>query len=815
MATFTGLSSNEIRDRRQKYGANVLVETTHRSILLRILDQLRNPLTLILIVAAAFSFWMESALDGSIIIIIVVMSVALNFVQEYKADNAAAKLKAALANTCNVMRDGKEQVVSPASLVPGDIVLLNAGDLIPADGKVRLAKDFFVNESALTGESMPVEKRPDTPDNDKDTVFAGTNVVTGSATLEITVTGRNTAFGKVGHLLTRAEPPSEFTAGINKFSYFILRISVFIVLAVFLINVATKQDFLSSFMFAIAIAVGITPELLPMILSITMGNGSLRMAKKGVIVKRLAAIPNLGSMDVLCTDKTGTLTDDKIAVVEYVDTVGTRSEDVLRLAYFNSIFQSNITNPLDEAVKDFKNISLQDIEKIDEIPFDFSRRRMSVVVRDAEGLLLVTKGAPEEILKVCCDAQHRGSCIALDGKAQKELMAPYLKLSEEGYRVLAVATRRLDKAETVYSVHDENELTLQGYIAFLDPAKKDADETVRNLHARGVDIKIITGDNELVTQKICTDLRIPVAGVMLGHQLANMTDDALRVAAKRTTIFARFSPDQKNRVILALKASGHVVGYMGDGINDAPSLRTADVGISVSNAVDVAKESADIILTQKNLDVLLDGIHEGRRTFTNSLKYIMMGVSSNFGNMFSVIGAVIFLPFLPMLPIQILLNNLLYDISQITIPEDNVDHDQVSRPRRWEMKQLSRFMWTFGLISSVFDFITFYLLFGIFGLSAAAFQTGWFIESLATQTLIIHIIRTRKTPFLESTAHPLLLLSTFGMVIIGWLIPYLPFSSLIGFTPLPAPVLLSLFVVVLIYLITVEIAKRLFYMKRN
>lgn len=806
-----GLSTAEIRQRRQQSGPNILVEASHRSVLQRLLQQFANPLTLILLVAAALSFWMESALDGSIIIVIVAISVVLNFVQEYKADNAASKLKASLANTCTVIRDGKEQVVAPASLVPGDIVLLNAGDLIPADGKVLSAKDFFVNESSLTGESMPVEKRNGEEKESENQVFAGTNVVTGSATVEVTETGKNTAFGKVGHMLNKKEEPSEFSVGINKFSYFIMRTSVFIVLAVFLINAITKQDLLGSFMFAIAIAVGITPELLPMIMAITMGNGSLRMAKKGVIVKTLSSIPNLGSMDVLCTDKTGTLTEDKIAVVEYVDTAGKKDEAVLRLAFFNSSFQSSITNPLDEAVKEFRHISLEGVTKIDEVPFDFSRRRMSVVVEDGEGLLIITKGAPEEVLKVCCDADHKGACIPLDDHARNELFAPYLSLSEQGYRVLAIATRRIKNREEVYSVEDEKEMRLEGYIAFLDPAKKDAGETVHDLNERGVDIKIITGDNELVTQKICADLQIPVKGVLLGHQLAALTDDALRVVAKRTTIFARFSPDQKNRIITALRASGHVVGYMGDGINDAPSLRTADVGISVHNAVDVAKESADIILTQKNLRVLLDGIHEGRRTFANSLKYIMMGVSSNFGNMFSVIGAVIFLPFLPMLPIQILLNNLLYDISQITIPEDHVDLEQVARPRRWDLKQLTRFMWTFGLISSLFDFVTFGLLFGVFGLGAAAFQTGWFIESLATQTLIIHVIRTRKTPFLQSTAHPLLLMSTFGMVAIGWLIPYMPFASYLGFVPLPAHVVVTLAAVVLIYLITVELAKRLFY----
>lgn len=802
-----GLSKTEAAKRIRILGKNVLVEEKKKSLLMAFLEQFKNPMLLILATAAGISFIFGERIDGSIILLIILFSTVLNVFQEKKADHAAQKLKEHLKTMVTVVRESQKIEIHTAEVVPGDVVFLNAGDLVPADARIIEAKDFFVNQSSLTGESFPVEKtsgalkkkEPGLSELDN-IVFSGTNVVTGTAMALVLKTGRNTEFGKIAHSLEAKESVTEFTAGINKFSYLLLKTTLFIVFMVFFLNVILKKDVMGSFMFAVAVAVGLTPELLPMILSVNMSTGSVKMAKKGVIVKKLVAIPDFGSMDILCTDKTGTLTQDRIALVKYTDVAGHDSQEVLLSAYLNSFHQTGITNPMDEAVKKFKHLDISEYKKIDEIPFDFMRKCMSVVVEKAGKRIMISKGAPEEIFSKC----H------ITPKTRTEAKKIYHGLSQEGFRVLAIATKEVDQKKKIYEPADEEGMSLSGFIAFLDPPKSDVKEIIQELHKSGVQIKIITGDNELVTQKICSELQIPVQGVLMGQKIDGLTDDALRVAVEKNTIFARFSPDEKNRIILALKANGHVVGYMGDGINDAPSLKTADVGISVSNAVDVAKESADIILTHKSLQVLFDGILEGRKTFGNSMKYIMMGVSSNFGNMFSVIGAVLFLPFLPMLPLQILLNNLLYDFSQITIPGDHVDAEYIAKPKRWDMKFVKKFMITFGLISSFFDFTTFYVLYKVFHLSAAAFQTGWFIESLATQTLIIHIIRTRKIPFVQSSASLALTLSTLMIVGIGWILPFTPLASYFSFFPLARPILMSIAAIVLCYLITVEIGKRLF-----
>jgi Mg2+-importing ATPase len=689
---------------------------------------------------------------------------------------------------------------------------------VPADARIILAKDFFINQSALTGESFPVEKTATEINTENPTltdltniVFCGTNVVTGTATAVVCKTGKETEFGKIAHNLSKREDETEFTQGINKFSNLILKTTIFIVLAIFFFNIILKKDIFESFMFAIAVAVGLTPELLPMILAVTMGRGSVKMAEKGVIVKKLVAIPNFGSMDILCTDKTGTLTEDRIVLVKYVDLEGKESPEVLLHAYLNSFYQTGISNPMDEAVKKFKNLDISGFKKIDEIPFDFLRKRMSVVTESRGKRTLICKGAPEEVFSQCEYFLQEGKPVKLNSSNKSSATELYYQLSKDGYRVLALARKEIGNHREVYEVQDESELTLLGFIAFLDPPKTDVKQVVTDLENAGVAIKIITGDNELVTKKICQELDIEVKGVLLGHQIDGLTDDALRVAVEKHNIFARFSPDEKNRIIHALRQNGHVVGYMGDGINDAPSLKSADVGISVENAVDVAKESADIILTDKNLEALLNGILEGRKTFGNSMKYIMMGVSSNFGNMFSVIGAVIFLPFLPMMPIQILLNNLLYDFSQITIPGDNVDPEYIMKPKRWNMSFVRKFMVVFGLISSCFDFITFFVLFKVFSMNAAGFQTGWFIESLATQTLIIHVIRTRKTPFLKSRASLALMVSTVSIVALGWILPMTSLGKIFNFAVLPTNVILAIAGIVTCYLITVEIGKRIFF----
>jgi len=803
-----GLSKAEVVKRIRIFGKNVLSEEKKQSLVMAFLAQFKNPMLLILATAAGISFMFGEGIDGSIILLIILFSTVMNVFQEKKADHAAQKLKEHLKTIVTVIRENLKTDIHLADIVPGDLIFLNAGDLVPADARIIEAKDFFVNQSSLTGESFPVEKTTNILKKKEpglselnNIIFSGTNVVTGTATALVLKTGKQTEFGKIAHSLETKEDVTEFTAGINKFSYLLLKTTLFIVFMVFFLNVVLKKDIMGSFMFAVAVAVGLTPELLPMILSVNMSTGSVRMARKGVIVKKLVAIPDFGSMDILCTDKTGTLTQDRIALVKYTDVSGADSQDVLLNAYLNSFHQTGITNPMDEAVKKFRHLDISEYKKVDEIPFDFFRKCMSVVVEKDGRRLLISKGAPEEIFNKC----------RINPKTKTEAKRVYQALSQEGFRVLAIATKEVDNDKKAYEPTDEEGMVLSGFIAFLDPPKSDVKEIVQELFKAGVQIKIITGDNELVTQKICTELQIPVQGVLLGHQIDGLTDDALRVAVEKNTIFARFSPDEKNRIILALKANGHVVGYMGDGINDAPSLKTADVGISVSNAVDVAKESADIILTKKSLQVLFDGILEGRRTFGNSMKYIMMGVSSNFGNMFSVIGAVLFLPFLPMLPLQILLNNLLYDFSQITIPGDHVDAEYIAKPKRWDMKFVKKFMITFGLISSFFDFTTFFVLYKVFHVSAAAFQTGWFIESLATQTLIIHIIRTKKIPFVQSSASLALTISTLTIVVIGWLLPFTPLAHYFGFSPLSQTILITIAAIVLCYLIMVQIGKKVFY----
>lgn len=806
-SSLNGITQKESEKRLKEFGRNVLVEDKKTFWLFDLLAQFKNPLIITLIIAAMVSAFIKEVVDALIILFMVLLSVAMNFYQEKKADNAARKLQEHLKTKAKVLRAGKIQEIEIQNICVGDILSLEAGDLITGDARIISCKDFFVNQSALTGESFPAEKI-NTQIKSKKTAFqelnniilTGTNVITGTATAIVLKTGAATEFGKISGNLNQKEDESGFSDGIKEFSIMILKATFFVVLMVFLINSIIKHDILESFLLAVAVAVGLTPELLPMILSVTMSIGSVRMSKKGVIVKKLMAIPNFGSMDVLCTDKTGTLTEDKIVLVKYIDVNGKESQDVLLNAYLNSHYQTGIKNPLDDAVLKYEKINVSKYKKIDEIPFDFLRKRLSIVLEEGKKRFMICKGAPEEIVEICDHHLNKTKSLTY-----------YKKLSADGYRVLAVAVKPLKDRKSVYEVEDEKDLTLLGFIAFLDPPKLDVKDVLKDIEKSGVKIKIITGDNELVTKKICSELDLEVNGILFGEQIDGMTDDALKVAVEKNTIFARFSPDEKNRIINALKENGHIVGYMGDGINDAPSLKAANVGISVENAVDIAKESADIVLTHKNLKELLEGIWEGRKTFGNSMKYIMMGVSSNFGNMFSIIGAVLFLPYMPMLPIQILLNNLLYDFSQLPIPNDKVDDEYTNSPKRWDINFIKKFMISFGLISSFYDFVTFFVLYVVFHANAATFQTGWFIESLATQTLIIHIIRTKKTPFLQSTAAKSLIFGTLSIVLTGWILPFTSLGKIFGFTTLPLNILLSIVGIVITYLITVEIGKRIFY----
>ncbi|MGQ9744345.1 MAG: magnesium-translocating P-type ATPase, partial [Candidatus Bathycorpusculaceae bacterium] len=757
-------------------------------------------------------------INVGIIFSIVFVSVILDFYQESKAEKAAEMLKEKVTTTATVLRDGAKQEVKLSEIVPGDIVYLSAGDIVPADARVIVAKDLFLNQSALTGESFPVEKTPapvkakgTSPTEWSNCLFMGTSVVSGTATAVVLKTGSLTEYGKIAKRLVEKEPETEFERGIRGFGFLIMQVTFLLVLFVFFINALYKRDVLELLLFAVALAVGLTPELLPMILSVNLSKGALAMSKKGVIVKRLASIENFGSMDVLCTDKTGTLTENKIKLVLHVDLEGKDDEKVLLYSFLNSYYQTGLKSPLDDAILGYKDMNVKDYQKIDEVPFDFVRRRVSVVVECERQRFLIAKGAPEEIVKICSYCELEGKILDLTEELHRKIEQKYYDLSSEGFRVLAVSYKKLREDKPAYSVNDESNMVFLGFVAFLDPPKETARESLQLLSNAGVKLKILTGDNELVTRKVCEYLGFEIKGIVLGSEIAQMHNEALQRVVEEANVFARVTPAQKDRIIIALKNNGHVVGFLGDGINDAPSIRTADVGISVDNAVDVAKESADIILLQKSLSVLNEGVLEGRKTFGNTMKYIMMGVSSNFGNMFSVAGASLFLPFLPMLPIQILLNNLLYDFSQFTITTDNVDPEYVERPKRWDISFIRKFMVLLGPVSSIFDFLTFFIMLLVFSATEPLFQTAWFLESLSTQTLVIFVIRTRRTPFYKSKPSRLLLLSSLSIVSFALILPFTPLGELFQFVQPPFTFFLVLAGLIGAYLVLTEAVKKWFY----
>lgn len=798
-----GLTTREAKQKLAKFGPNEIVQTKKLSGLFAFLLKFRNPLVFILVFAALVSGFFGDWASATIIILIVLLSVILDFVNTYKSHKAAEALKARVMITAKTLRDGVWAELHLANLVPGDVVELLAGDVVPADGAVASAQDFFLNESPLTGESLPVEKAVG------DEVFLGTSAVAGSAVMEVRQTGAATKLSKIAGELNRKQI-TDFDRGIKDFSYLIMKITFALVILIFLVNALLKGSVLQSFLFAAALAVGLTPELLPMIITLNLSKGSLQMSRHGVIVKNLSAIQNFGAMDVLCTDKTGTLTEDKIVLVKYVDAKDQPSQQVLEAAYLTSSFRSGLANPLDAAIRDFKTLDISAYRKIDEAPFDYFRKRDSIVVEKQGKRLLIAKGAPEELFKV--SASYGGPAQKLTPNVLGLLEDEYRKLSADGFRVLGVAQRFVSAAVDSYGKELEKDMVFLGFVAFLDPPKKTVAETLQRLERHGIRIKIITGDNRLVTQKIAADIHLPIQDVLVGSEIEELTERQLRAAVEHTTIFARVPPEQKRRIILALQKNGHAVGYLGDGINDAPSLEAADVGISVNNAVDVAKEAADLILLHKSLAELVDGVVQGRKTFTNTMKYLMMALSSNFGNMFSMAAASLFLPFLPMLPSQILFNNLLYDTSQFAIPLDNVDEDDIQLPRKLSIHFLRKFMLIFGPLSSVFDFLTFFLLLYAFHLAGQRFQTGWFLESLTTQTLVVYAIRT-KWFFGKSVPSRAVVYSTTGVVIIGWVMGQSFLGKLLHFTPLPAAVLGSLVLVTLLYLFSVEWAKAKFYKK--
>jgi len=818
-ATATGLSSSEAADRLRLVGLNMLHPPRKRSLILQFFARFRNPLVIILLVASAVSAFTGDVTSFLIISTIVVLSVTLDFIQEHRAGKAAEQLRQSVAIRVQALRDNKSSDIPVAELVPGDVVLLAAGDLVPGDGRVLQARDFFVNQALLTGESYPVEKvAHDLSEGGHDisdaenSVFMGTAVVSGSATVLICRTGPATALGEIADTLTAKAPPTSFEQGTQRFGLLIMRLTILLVLFVVLVNALFHRAWLDSFLFAVALAVGLTPELLPMVVSVTLARGAMRMAAKKVIVKRLESIHNLGSMDVLCTDKTGTLTEARIRLERHVDSHDRESRRVLELAYLNSFFETGLRSPLDDAILEHREIDVTVWRKIDECPFDFERRRVSVLVENGRSRLLAVKGAPEDILRLSTLYEENGEANLqpLDESALDRIQALNEELGRDGFRVLGIAWKRVGLDHPHAVVDDETELVFAGFAAFLDPAKKSAQEALARLTHAGVTVKIVTGDNELVTRHICEKLDLPIIGVMIGTEIQEMNDQALQARVEDVNLFCRVNPAQKNRIILALKQRGRVVGYMGDGINDAPSLHSADIGISVDSAVDVAKGAAEMILLEQDLNVLCEGVVEGRRTFGNIMKYIMMGTSSNFGNMFSMAGATLFLPFLPMLPVQILLNNLLYDVSEIPIPLDSVDEEYLTHPRHWNMTFIRNFMLAVGPVSSIFDFLTFYIMLHVFHAGEELFHTGWFVESMATQVLVIFIIRTRLNP-LKSRPSFWLTLCSLMVVALAVFFPYTPLGRYFGFVPPPLAFYLILAGLVLFYLFAVEGIKQWFF----
>ena len=803
-----GLSAAEAAARLKAVGPNRISRERKASLLVELWGRLKNPLNGLLLALATASWLLSDIRSALVISVMVVLSSGLGFIQEHRSSAAAAKLASMVSIKAAVRRpdapgaDADGYVDAPLEdLVPGDVVRLSAGDLIPADLRLLSAKDLYINQSTLTGESMPSEKSAEPAANvAQDEPFAlpslcfmGSNVTSGYATGLIVHTGAATYFGQLADKIVAADVETSFDKGINRFVGLMVRFILVMTPTVFLINGLTKHDWVQALFFAVAVAVGLTPEMLPMIVTVNLARGAIAMSKKRVIVKRLNAIQNFGAMDVLCTDKTGTLTQDRVIMKLHVDIEGHDDAQVLAAAYLNSHFQSGLHNLMDTAV--LQHVEQEDHaggaagwRKLDEIPFDFTRRRLSVVAQEnGAAPTLICKGAVEEVFAVCSRYQLGDQVLPLDQSHLPKIQKVADRLNSDGFRVIAVARRTLDAVRPSYGVADEAGLTLLGFVAFLDPPKETAAAAIQELQACGVAVKILTGDNDLVTRKICRDVGLEVRRLVLGRDVEAMSDQELAAAAEEAQVFAKVSPSQKARVIAALQHSGHVVGFLGDGINDGPALKAADVGVSVDTAVDIAKESADIILLEKSLGVLKQGVIEGRRVFGNITKYIRMGASSNFGNMFSVLGASVMLPFLPMAPLQVLTNNLLYDFSQTTIPTDNVDEEYLASPRKWEIGNITRFMLFIGPISSIFDYATFFAMIWLFrGLThPALFQTGWFVESLLTQTLIIHIIRTAKVPFIQSRASTPLIVTTLIICTVAVYLPFSPLAGALGFVPLP------------------------------
>jgi Mg2+-importing ATPase len=815
--TDKGLSEQEAHLRLEEYGPNEPAMKKRLGIVRQILLKFLNPLVVVLLIIALVSIFFGELVNAFIVGLMAAVSVILSFVQEYRAERAAERLGEMVRTTTTVWRNGKQREINIREVVPGDIIDLFAGDMIPADIRIFSCKDFFINQSSLTGESFPIEKFPTpptvpspSPTEQTNIAFMGSSVVSGTALAIAVKTGSETQFGELYQKLSTISVTTAFDKGLRQFTMLMVKAMLCLVLCIFAIVSFREANYLEAFLFSLGVAVGLTPEMLPMIVAFTLSQGALQLAKKKAIVKRLNSIQNFGAMDVLCTDKTGTLTLDKIVLEKHCDVQGQEDEEVLRYAYINSFYQTGLRNLLDKAILRHEKLLMRQYEKVDEVPFDFSRKIMSVVVTMDGCHTLIAKGAPREIYKRISHYDLHGKLYEIDPKIVADLMEEYYSLSAEGFRVLAVAYKKIPDPKGVYSKEDEKDLILKGYVAFLDPPKPGAKAAIDALKKFGVDLKVLTGDNELVTKKICQEVGLSFHTVFNGDDVEKASDEDLKRLVEEGNVFARLSPLQKERVVRTLHNNGHIVGYLGDGINDAPALKTSDVGISVNNATDIAKESADIILLKKSLMILRDGVTVGRKTFGNIVKYIKMGASSNFGNMLSMTAASIFLPFLPMLPIQILLNNLLYDFSQIAIPTDHVDPEYVSRPRPWNVSYIKKFMLLIGPISSIFDFVTFWVLLVLFQADPVLFHTGWFLESLCTQTLVIHVIRTRRIPFVESWPSPFLFVSSVLIVTMGFIIPQSSLGPFFGFVPPPTSYYGALFIISSAYFLSVQMVKMWF-----
>lgn len=816
-ASIAGLDGPAAQARLAQYGPNDATAEKRRSLLLQFLARFRNPLILILLAASALSAFTGDVPSFVVIAAIVLLSITFDFVQEMRAQNAVEALRRSVAVQATVRRDGRAVSLPIDRLVPGDIVELIAGDLVPADARLLESRDLYVNQALLTGEPYPAEKlagdQPSgagTPAGASNAVFAGTSVISGTAVILVCLTGARTALGNLATSLAEKPPATAFAVGIRKFGLLIMRFTIFMVLFVLVVNLSFHRPLLESLMFAVALAVGLTPELLPMIVTVTLARSALQLSKRRVIVKRLSAIHDLGAMDMLCTDKTGTLTEAKISLVRTVDGNGAECAQTYAEACINSRFESGMKSPLDEAIVSARSFDMAAWRKIDEVPFDFERRRVSVLVEHGTERRLIVKGAPEDVLRLSGHHLKDGMVVPLDTDTRHAFEATLAGLGSEGYRALGVASRVVDSNHSTAAVCDEADLVFSGFAVFLDPPKASAGETIRAMADAGVAVKVLTGDNEQVSRHVFQEIGVPVTGVLAGAELERMSDEALLGALPRVNLFCRVNPQQKHRVLLALKRLGHVVGFMGDGINDAPALHAADVGISVDGAADVARAAADLILLDHDLSVVRDAIVAGRSTVLNVSKYVLMGASSNFGNMFSMAGAALILPFLPMLPLQILLNNLIYNVSEVAIPFDNVDPEAVTGPVTWDVKLVERFMWVFGPVSSVFDFLTFYAMLHLFGAGEALFQTGWFIESMTTQTLVVFCIRTRRAAW-RSKPGRFLVGTTIGAVAVAFALPLLPVGRWFGFVPPPPLFFLYLVTATIAYLALVEVAKSVFY----